>query len=299
MTDDFAPHLDIAFRHAVTGNATTTVPRLELCVGHTLTHETSCLYRPVVCFILQGTKRVTINEHILHYDSSHYLVSALDLLLMGQIFDADEDRPYVALSLVLDVPSLAELASTITPVHDPEPLRSGITTNPMTAEIRDALLRLLMLLDKPSDIPVLAPMVERELLYRLLQGPQGRLLRQIAQPEGPLARVRRAIAWIRENHDRRLRIESLCQMSGMSRPSLHRHFRVITGLSPLQYQKQLRLQEARRLLLAGEHTASDAAYAVGYESASQFSREYVRQFGVPPAKDVQQIRRKITTIANC
>ncbi|MET0264331.1 MAG: helix-turn-helix domain-containing protein [Duganella sp.] len=165
--------------------------------------------------------------------------------------------------------------------------------NPMTAPLRDTLLRLLSLLDTPDDITAIAPLAERELLYRLLQGPQGKLLRQIAQPEGTLGRIRRAVAWIRDHHNTGLRIEALCSASGMSRASLHRHFLAITGLSPLQYHKQLRLQEARRLLLAGSHSASAVAFAVGYESASQFSREYLRQFGAPPARDVRQMRQVI------
>jgi AraC-like DNA-binding protein len=177
-------------------------------------------------------------------------------------------------------------------VRDAEPQGIGIAINPMTAPLRDTLLRLLTLLDTPADIPVLAPMAERELLYRLLQGPQGRLLRQIAQPEGTLGRIRRAAGWIRDNRNTRLRIEALCEATGMSRASMHRHFQALTGLSPLQYQKQLRLQEARQLLLAGD-SASEVAFAIGYESASQFSREYLRQFGAPPARDVRQIRAAI------
>ena len=172
------------------------------------------------------------------------------------------------------------------PARDSEAPGSGIAINPMTAPVRDTLLRFLALLDTPADIPMLAPMVERELLYRLLQGPQGRLLRHIAQPEGALGRVRRAVEWIRNHHNSRLRIEDLCEVSGMSRASLHRHFVALTGLSPIQYQKQIRLQEARQLLLSGDNSASDVAYAVGYESASQFSREYVRQFGAPPLRDL-------------
>jgi AraC-like DNA-binding protein len=226
-------------------------------------------------------------------DPAHYLVSAVDLPLTGQILDAENGQPYVAVSLVLDPALLADIALTMPQVRDAAPRGIGIAINPMTAPLRDTLLRLLSLLDTPADIPVLAPLAERELLYRLLQGPQGRLLRQIAQPEGTLGRIRRAVGWIRENHKTHLRIEALCDASGMSRASLHRHFLAITGLSPLQYHKQLRLQEARQLLLAGEHTASDVAFAVGYESASQFSREYLRQFGAPPARDVRQIRQAI------
>ena len=149
------------------------------------------------------------------------------------------------------------------------------------------------LLDSPEDVPVLGPMIERELLYRLLQGPQGQLLRQIAQPDGALDRVRPAVTWIRDHPDTHLRIDALCDASGMSRASLHCRFLSITGFSPLQYQKHLRLQEARQLLLAGGHSAAEAAFSVGYESASQFSREYLRQFGAPPARHVQQMRQAI------
>ncbi|EQB14937.1 AraC family transcriptional regulator [Sphingobium lactosutens] len=293
MSNDYEPHLDIALRHAAPGRAGTQVPHLDLRVGHARTAGTPCLYRSMVCFILQGAKRVAINDEVFSYDSSHYLVSALDLPLMGEVLDADRSRPYVAVSLVLDPALLAELAAMMGPEREADAGGIGIAINPMTAQLRDVLLRLLSLLDTPDDIPVLAPMVERELLYRLLQGPQGRLLRQIARPDGSLARIRRAVAWIRDHHDKQLRIEALCEASGMSRPSLHRHFLAITGFSPLQYQKQLRLQEARRLLLAGERNASAVAFAVGYESASQFSREYLRQFGAPPARDVRQVRRQI------
>jgi len=295
MNNDLAAHLEIALRHAPPGLTITRIPRVDICVGQGSTDKTPCLYRSMICFILQGSKRVAINDHLLSYDSEQYLISALDLPLSGQILDTDEGQPYVAVSLVLDPAILAQLAVTIPAVSESAQKGMGITINPMTSSLRDTLLRLLSLLDTPADIPVLGPMVERELLYRLLQGPQGRLLRQIAQPDGALGSIRRAVAWIRDNYSVRLRIEALCDASGMSRASLHRHFRSMTGLSPVQYQKQLRLQEARQLLLAGEHRASDVAYAVGYESASQFSREYLRQFGTPPARDVRQIRQSIGT----
>ena len=297
MTDHLMPHLEIALRHTPSGLTITPIPRLEISVGQTTTGKAPCLYRSMICFILQGSKDVAIHDEHLSYDASQYLISALDLPLIGQIRDADVGKPYVAVSLILDPALLAEIASTMPQTRDTDAQRSGVAINPMTPPLRDTLLRLLSLLDTPDDIPGLAPIVERELLYRLLQGPQGRLLRQIAQPEGALGRVRRAVAWIRDNHNTQLRIEALCDASGMSRASLHRHFLAITGLSPLQYQKQLRLQEARQLLLAGDQSASDVAFAVGYESASQFSREYLRQFGAPPARDVRQLRQAISTQA--
>ncbi|WP_369977692.1 AraC family transcriptional regulator [Xanthomonas bundabergensis] len=293
MTNDLAPHLDIVLRHAATGSTETPIPRLDLFAGQGSADKTPCLYRSMICFILQGSKRVAVGDTRLSYDSAQYFISALDLPLIGQILDAGKDRPYVAVSLVLEPALLAELAAGMPPIRESDQKGMGIAVNPMSAPLRDTLLRLLSLLDNPADIPTLSPLIERELLYRLLQGPQGRLLRQIARPEGALDRVRRAIALIRDNRGAQLRIGTLCDASGMSRASLHRHFLAITGLSPLQYQKQLRLQEARQLLLAGGHSASDAAFAVGYESASQFSREYLRQFGAPPARHVREMRQAI------
>jgi AraC-like DNA-binding protein len=271
----------------------TPVPRLEIGVGQTTSGTSPCLYRSMICFILQGTKDVTIHDNLLRYDAAQYLVSALDLPLSGQIHDEGPGKPYVSVSLVLDPALLAQIAATMPPTRDSDAPGSGIAINPMTAPVRDTLLRFLALLDTPADISMLAPMVERELLYRLLQGPQGRLLRHIAQPEGALGRVRRAVEWIRDHHNSRLRIKDLCDASGMSRASLHRHFVALTGLSPIQYQKQIRLQEARQLLLSGDNSASDVAYAVGYESASQFSRDYVRQFGAPPLRDLRRLRQSI------
>ncbi len=294
MSNDLTPHLDIALRHAPLGLTPTPIPRVELSVGQASAAKAPCLYRSMICFILQGSKHVAINDNLLHYDSAQYLISALDLPLTGQILDAGPRLPYVAVSLALEPALLAELAATITPIRESEK-GIGIAINPMTVPLRETLLRLLSLLDTPGDIPVLAPMVERELLYRLLQGPQGRLLRQIAQPEGALGRIRRAAGWIRDNYKAKLRIEALCEASGMSRASLHRHFLAMTGFSPLQYQKQLRLQESRTLLLTGEHSVSYVAFEVGYESSSQFSREYLRHFGAPPARDARQIRQTMRT----
>lgn len=230
MTDHLQPHIDLALRHARSGMTVTPIQRLEIGVGQATSGTAPCLYRSMICFILQGSKDVVIHDTLLRYDSSQYLVSALDLPLSGQIHDADGGRPYVAVSLVLDPALLAEVASTMPPVRDADAPGMGIAINAMTPPLRDTLLRLLALLDTPADIPVLAPMAERELLYRLLQGPQGRLLRHIAQPEGALGRIRRAVEWIRDHQNGRLRIEALCDASGMSRASLHRHFVALTGL---------------------------------------------------------------------
>lgn len=269
------------------------IPRIELHVDQGEGGENSCLYRAMACFILQGSKRVAFGDKVLRYDAGHYLVSALDLPAMGQLY-GDAGRPYVALTLALDPGLLTELLFSMPAAHENENSEFGLSTAPMTQELWDVLSRMLALLDRPSDISILAPMLERELLYRLLLGPNGALLRQIANPRGPLPQVRRAIGWIGQNFDQPLTVESVCEACGMSRASLYRSFRAITGLSPIQFQKQLRLLEARRLLMAGEYSISGAAFAVGYESSSQFSRDYLRQFDVSPSKDV---RRKLNAVA--
>ncbi len=185
MKHDLTQHLDIVMRHAATGMTETLIPRLDIFVGESSTGTAPCLYRSMICFVLQGSKRVAINETLLSYDSAQYFISALDLPLTGEILDDGEDRPYVAVSLVLDPALLAELAATMSLVRESDQKGMGVAINPMTTPLRDTLLRLLSLLDSPADIPVLVPMIERELLYRLLQGPQGRLLRQIARLKVP------------------------------------------------------------------------------------------------------------------
>jgi AraC-like DNA-binding protein len=216
------------------------------------------------------------------------LLSA-DLPVTGQVIEATPRAPYLAVSLLLDPAAIADLVIGTAP---PPSMTSaaGLGIGRLTADLQDPLLRLLRLLDAPGDIRVLAPLAERELLYRLLQGPHGALLRQLAIPDSRLSQVRRAIEWIRADVARTLRVETLAAHVGMSAASFHRHFKAVTGLSPLQYQKQIRLQEARRRLLAEPGDVTAVALGVGYESTSQFTREYGRLFGLPPAKDAARLR---------
>jgi AraC-like DNA-binding protein len=225
----------------------------------------------MICFILQGRKDLTIHNNLLRCDAAQSLISALDWPPGGQIHDEGPDWPCLGFAWA-DPALLAQIAATMPPARDSDARGSGIAINPMTAPLWDRLLRFLALLDTPVGIPMVAPMVERELLYCLLQGSQGRLLRHTARPGGALGRVRCAVKWIRDDHDSRLRIEDLCDASGMSRASPHRHFVALTGMSPIQDQKQVLLQEARQLRLSGDKSASDVDYAVGYERAAQFSR---------------------------
>jgi AraC-like DNA-binding protein len=237
--------------------------------------------------VLQGAKQLIIGDRVLRYDTASYFVASLDLPVTGCVIEASPTEPYVALSLALDCDALAGLLAELPdgPTADP----TGFAVSAVTPELLDACSRLLKLLDTPEDIPVLAPMLEREIHYRLLQGPQGGLLRQAARADSRLSQVRQAIGWLRSHYQRPIRIEALADLAGMSPASFHRHFRAATAMSPLQYQKSLRLQEARRLLIANAD-AGRAGYAVGYESASQFSREYTRMFGAPPSRDAVRLR---------
>ncbi|WP_180125066.1 AraC family transcriptional regulator [Rhodoferax sp. BLA1] len=280
--------LETALRNIRPGTTTSGIPRIELHVDQGQVSESACQYRAMACFVLQGSKRVSFGDKVLRYEAGHYLVSALDLPLMGQVYGDGRQRPYVALTLVLDPVLLNELILSMPVAHDDEGSESGLSTAPMSQALEDVLARALALMDSPEDIPVLAPLVERELLYRLLSGPHGKLLRQISSAKGPLPKVRKAIGWIGQNFARPIKVEDVGAACGMSRASLNRSFREITGLSPLQYQKQLRLLEARRLLIGGEHNVSGAAFAVGYESSSQFSRDYLRHFETSPSQDLRR-----------
>lgn len=280
--------LEAALRNIRPGTATSGIPRIELHVDQGQASESACQYRAMACFILQGSKRVSFGDKVLRHEAGHYMISALDLPLMGQVYGDAQKRPYVALTLVLDPVLLNELILSMPVANDGESSESGLVTAPMAPELEEVLARALAVMARPEDIPILGPLVERELLYRLLSGPHKKLLRRIASAKGPLPKVRKAIGWIGQNFDRPIKVDDVGTACGMSRASLNRSFREITGLSPLQYQKQLRLLEARRLLIGGEHNVSGAAFSVGYESSSQFSRDYLRQFEVSPSQDYRR-----------
>jgi AraC-like DNA-binding protein len=281
-------HLRVLAARFASGRRTeTAIPRVAINLSWETTRPLPGLYEPMHCLVLQGAKEVMIGEHSLRYDSASYFIASLELPASGRIVQASPEQPYVAVSLALDREGLAALLPEI-PAR-PEAHVAGFAVSPVTQQLLDPWLRLLRLLEAPRDIPVLAPLLEREILYRLLQGPQGGVLRQIARVDSRLSQVRRAIAWIRTHYDQPLRIDALAGVAGMSVASFHRHFKTATAMSPLQYQKSLRLQQARRLLIANQD-ATQAGYAVGYESASQFSREYARLFGAPPARDAARLR---------
>ena len=251
---------------------------------------THVLHRPAICIVAQGRKQVTAGRRHYFYDSSRYLIVSVDVPATGQVIEATPQRPYLSLRLELDLSLVnALILETVPPVQARDTV-SGVMVSQLTPELRDAAVRLMRLLATPRDIPALAPMAEREILYRLLTGEQGQTVRQIAMADGNGRGVSRAIDWIKRNYRNPFRIEAVASVAAMSESALYAHFRTVTAMSPLQYQKRLRLQQARQLLLGGGVDAAEAAYQVGYESPSQFSREYRRLFGNPPARDVAQLK---------
>lgn len=249
------------------------------------------LQEPSLCLIVQGSKRTLLGDEVYQYDASRYLLASVDLPITGQVIQATPEQPY--LCFVLKLPP-AEIAALVTQAEEtatalPPPSR-GIAVSRCDPDLMDAALRLVRLLDAPQDIPLLAPLILREIHYRLLRSEQGGMLRHIGVADSQGHRVARAIGWLRQNFHQPLRIDHIARQVHMSPSALHHHFKAVTAMSPLQYQKQLRLQEARRLMLTEVVDAATAGHRVGYESPSQFSREYSRMFGAPPLRDVERLR---------
>ena len=252
---------------------------------------THTLYRPALCIMAQGQKVVRLEEESFVYDPLNYLVASVTLPVTGEVTLAAADTPYLSLRLDIDPLELGELISSAGPIAVANRSSGrGLHVDRMDLPLLDAVIRLLRLLDTPRDIAMLAPLVRREILYRLLCSPQGQLLRDIATADSQAHRINRAIEWLNLNFHKPLRIDDLAREANLSTSTLHHRFKAVTAMSPLQYQKQLRLQEARRLMLCEHLDVSSAGYKVGYESPSQFSREYSRLFGAPPVRDLARLR---------
>lgn len=268
----------------------TPIERLTLARSSTVTMPMPNVYRPQLCLVAQGQKEVTLGDRVFRYAPGRYGIVTYDLPVTGQVIEATPARPYLCLFLDFDPVMLGELTPLVpTPLSTPfHPI--GKTVSDADSSLLDAALRLVRLLDDTNALPVLGPLAEQEILYRLLAGPDGARMRYITSSQGRVAQVGRAITWIGQNFRERLSIGRLASEVGMSASSLHEHFRAVTALTPLQFQKQFRLQEARSLMLSQDLDTATAAFRVGYESASQFSREYRRHFGEPPARDIARLR---------
>jgi AraC-like DNA-binding protein len=277
--------------HAENRRTETGIPRVAMVQGAVPEHQLAAVYDPMINMILTGSKTMTVGDRTLRYDPATYFVMSVDLPAVGSVHPDETGEPYLAVSLTLEPTIVASLLADLPKPTGGELYSPGFSIAPVTDELLDAWLRMLRLIERPDDIPALAPAYEREILYRVLQGPQGWMLRDIAAPGTALSRIGVTIQWIRENFTRPLRVEALAAMAALSVSAFHRHFKAVTALSPLQYHKRIRLLHARSLLIAGEGNATSVAFGVGYESATQFSREYSRFFGLPPSKDSLHIVR--------
>lgn len=277
----------IIARHCPTdGQFDTPIAGLKLIRGSTTDVPSCTIMTSVFALMAQGAKRMQVGEIAYEYDPRYYLISSVDLPISSRVTEASVEKPYLGMGLAIDPVKIGELIAAMPDSRAPEAVDRGVAVGQLTVDIQNAALRLARLLDTPADIPVLAPIIERELLYRVLTGALGSRLRQAASSSSRSHQILRATAWLRNNLDQPVRIDDLANLANMSKSSLHHHFKTLMAMTPLQYQKQLRLQEARRLMLAEDEDAASAAHRVGYESPSQFSREYRRLFGVPPGRDV-------------
>ncbi len=298
FVDDLTPlrqrMAECMLRHTRAGDMMTpgALPDLMLARIDQAEDRVCGVYQPCVVVVLQGRKRVTIGDQVLHYDPQHFFVTSLDLPSLATILDASPQTPFLSMALRLDLRLIANLI--LEGVAPPPPPAGGerhaMTTGRLEPPLLDAFARLLTLVDEPMHAAALAPLVQQEIMYRLLTGVAGWRLRQIAAVDGQGHQISRAIGLLKSQFAGALRLEDLARATHMSVSSLHHHFKALTGMSPLQFQKQLRLVEARRLLLGEGVDAATAAYRVGYESPSQFSREYSRHFGAPPLRDIARLR---------
>lgn len=266
----------------------TSIKGLSLHRWEMPTEPTSYMLAPSICLIGQGRKRLFLGEDVYVYDAKHFLITSVELPVTAQIIEASQNKPYLGLTMELDLRMISQLMlENRMPASRPGKDRLGIAVSEVSAPLHDAFNRLLALLETPEDIPALAPLVQQEIFYRLLMGDQGQRLQQITSSGNHGYQIARVIDWLKENFSKPVKVEELAGKAGLSVSAFHNHFRSITAMSPLQFQKKMRLNEARRLMLAEHLDASRAAFEVGYESPSQFSREYSRLFGAPPTRDIK------------
>ena len=273
------------------GSHQSALPSLALTRGSVPTVCMPTVYQPCLAIVVQGRKRAVLNDEVFHYDALNYLVVGVTLPALGQVLEASPEHPYLSLRLNLDLEEIARLVLQLGERGPSSPTTDrGLFVARLDEPLLDAVLRLVKLLDTPEDIDVLAPVVQREIYYRMLRAELGSRLVDLVQSEGGNHRIVRAIEWLKQHYASPLRIEKLADAVHMSPSALHHRFKAVTSMSPLQYQKRLRLHEARRLMFADGIECATVGHRVGYESASQFSREYRRLFGAPPRTEISRLR---------
>ncbi|UTM58687.1 AraC family transcriptional regulator [Photobacterium sp. CCB-ST2H9] len=269
----------------------TAIPGVRLSHWKTPTPPTSYTHKSSICLIAQGKKRVILGEDSFVYDANHFLISSVDLPIIANIMEASPDTPYLGLVMELDLQEISQLIVDSELSFNPgKEAHKGIAVGELSKPLLDAFVRLLALLDEPASIKILAPVIKREIFYRLLTSEQGGRLNQIVTAGSHSHQISKAIDWLKNNFVKPLSVSELASYTGMSKSAFYTHFRAMTSMTPLQFQKKLRLSEARRLMLTENLDAMATTFRVGYESPSQFSREYSRLFGAPPSKDIKALR---------
>ena len=269
----------------------TAIPALRIVRVSHISGPIHTVYEPTLCVVAQGSKVVTLGQESYRYDVTNYLVASVQLPVIGQVVEASPETPYLCLYVRFDMDQILDvIQASDQPVKPSSESGRGLVISRMNETLYDAALRLVRLLDAPQDIPVLAPYAVREIIYRVLHNEQGDVIKQFALRGSHAQRIGKVMKRLRQDFALPLRIEELAAEAQMSASSLYYYFKEVTGMSPIQYQKQFRLREARRLLLSTQLEAADAAFQVGYESPSHFSREYARMFGLPPIRDIQRLR---------
>jgi AraC-like DNA-binding protein len=259
------------------------------------TELTAYMHEPSLCLVAQGAKRLLLGEELFSYDADHYLIASVELPLVAQIIEASPEKPYFGLKLVLDLRMISQLlVDSNLPMPRTQKTNLGIAVSRVDLRLLESFQRLLDLFDTPEDIPILAPLLQKEIVYRLLTGEQGLLLRQMGTVGSQPNQIGQVITWLKQNYTKALRVDDLAAHARMSAATFHRHFRELTSMSPLQFQKRIRLHEARRMMFTDHMDASSAALQVGYESSTQFNREYSRLFGAPPLRNVKALRKHTT-----
>lgn len=273
------------------GDYQTAIPQLRMARRSSSTEPLACMYMLGLGVVAQGGKQVTLGDQVLNYGPGQSLLVTVDLPVVSQITHADLVNPFLGMLLMLDTRALVQLAADMElPPLSRDQAARGMSLGPLDEPLLDAVIRLVRLLQEPQHIARLAPLIQQEIMVRLLTGPHGPYLRQLIATGTPSHQVAQAIAWLKTHFSHDVLMDELAERAHMSPSTFRAHFRSLTGMSPLQYQKQLRLQEARQLMLIQALDASSTAARVGYESVSQFNREYSRQFGAPPQRDIKRMR---------